>query len=588
MSGMGLREHWLLKIMISLAYVFSTKCVVAQITPDRTLPNNSNVTINGSVFNITGGTQAGRNLFHSFQQFSVPTGSTASFNNGLDIQNIFSRVTGGTISNIEGIIKASGSANLFFINPSGIVFGHNASLNVGGSFVATTANAIQFGNQGTFSASVPNNPALLTINPTALFYNQIAAAPIQNNSTAPAGSTPAGFNASGLRVGDGKSLLLVGGNVNMDGGQLNAYGGRVELGGLISTGNVGLNVDGDKLSLNFPDSSTRADISLTDGASVRVNSSGGGSIAVNARNLNITGASTLSASTFGQGDAGNVEINARSILLGKGLITATTNSGNGGNINLTAQNSLLLRNGSLISANAGTAQADGNGGNIIVTTPVILAVPNENSDITANAYSGRGGNININVLLLFGIQARPQPSAQTNDITATSQTGAGATSNGQVNLSNSVGIEQTFLLLELPSLSVIESDSRIVTSDPYPRSAQFCQPSRHYVDTHSSYFIIEQGRLRDSFQEIFSGEEALVDLLDLPDNKNTDSTASQNVSTSPLRHIPKASSHPVEIMQARGWVNNGDGTVTLVAAESNVTPHNSALTPASCQTSPQQ
>ncbi|MBO3461519.1 MAG: filamentous hemagglutinin N-terminal domain-containing protein [Aetokthonos hydrillicola CCALA 1050] len=174
-------------------------------------------------------------------------------------------------------MKASGSANLFFINPSGIIFGKNASLNVGGSFVATTANAIQFGNLGTFSASVPNNPALLTVNPSALLFNQIATQPIQNNSTASAGVDPAGFDVSGLRVGDGKSLLLVGGNVSMDGGQLNAYGGRVEIGGLATSGTVGLNINGNNLSLGFPASSQRADISLTNGAAVYVEAGGGGS-----------------------------------------------------------------------------------------------------------------------------------------------------------------------------------------------------------------------------------------------------------------------------------------------------------------------
>ena len=180
MSTMSDIGRQLLGIALGGACVFGASCATAQIRPDRTLPNNSSVTINGSVFNITGGTQAGRNLFHSFQQFSVPTGGTASFNNGLDIQNIISRVTGGEASNIDGLIKASGTANLFFLNPNGIVFGRNASLNIGGSFVATTANAIQFGNIGTLSASVPNNPALLTVNPSALFFNQMTTRSIES------------------------------------------------------------------------------------------------------------------------------------------------------------------------------------------------------------------------------------------------------------------------------------------------------------------------------------------------------------------------------------------------------------------------
>ncbi len=148
----------------ALIYFTATLSASAQILPDNTLPINSTVTTSGSIQTIDSGTSRGVNLYHSFRDFSVSTNHTAYFNNAANIQNIVTRVTGGSISNIDGMLKANGNANLFLLNPNGIMFGANAKLDIGGTFIGSTANSFKFSDGSEFSATNPQLPPLLTTN----------------------------------------------------------------------------------------------------------------------------------------------------------------------------------------------------------------------------------------------------------------------------------------------------------------------------------------------------------------------------------------------------------------------------------------
>ena len=148
-------------IGILLTYSSIILPAYSQVKSDNT--TNTIVNTSGNNFDILNGIQKGNNLFHSFTEFSIPTGGSATFNNSTNVVNIINRVTGGNISNIDGIIKANGNANLFLINPSGIVFGENAALNIGGSFLGTTAESILFEDGFEFSAVNPQNEPLLTV-----------------------------------------------------------------------------------------------------------------------------------------------------------------------------------------------------------------------------------------------------------------------------------------------------------------------------------------------------------------------------------------------------------------------------------------
>ncbi len=195
------------------------------------------VTPNGNRFDIQGGTQVGSNLFHSFEQFGLSLGQTANFWSRPTIQNILGRVTGGEPSIINGLIQVSGgNANLFLMNPAGIVFGAGASLNVPASFTATTATGIGFGGGNYFNAFGTNDYQNLVGNPTTFAVD-----------FAKAGSI---VNAGNLAVEEGQSLTLLGGSV-VNTGQLKAPGGTITLAAVPGPNLVRISQPGHLLSLEI-------------------------------------------------------------------------------------------------------------------------------------------------------------------------------------------------------------------------------------------------------------------------------------------------------------------------------------------------
>ncbi len=149
----------------------------AQLIPDNTLGSESSIVVPQDALNdvIEGGAQRGSNLFQSFSEFNVGEGRGVTFANPPGVENILNRVTGGNPSNIFGRLGVAGGANLFLINPAGIIFGPNAILDVSGSFTATTADGFQLGEGSFFSATNIPGSSLLSVSPSALFFNQVAA-----------------------------------------------------------------------------------------------------------------------------------------------------------------------------------------------------------------------------------------------------------------------------------------------------------------------------------------------------------------------------------------------------------------------------
>ncbi|MEO0456892.1 MAG: CHAT domain-containing protein, partial [Cyanobacteria bacterium P01_A01_bin.114] len=210
----------------------------AQVTsaPDGT---GTRVTPHGNHFDIEGGTRAGSNLFHSFEQFDLDAGQLVDFRSGADIQNILGRIVGGEASSIDGLIQITGSqANLYLINSAGILFGPNAALNVPAAFTATTADRTGF-ESGWLPSLGDADYSLLTGAPVRFDFTQQAS-----------GSSEAILvNQGNLFVGQGQSLSLLGHRV-LNTGQLVAPGGNITV--AASAGQLQMSQPGSLLSLAGP------------------------------------------------------------------------------------------------------------------------------------------------------------------------------------------------------------------------------------------------------------------------------------------------------------------------------------------------
>ena len=362
----------------------------------------------------------GANLFHSFSQFAIPTGGSATFDlvNTPNISTIFSRVTGGNVSNIDGLIQTTNNNNpvsLFLLNPSGIIFGSNAKLNIGGSFIGTTANSIIFSDGMKFSASDRTSNPLLTI-----------ASPIGLNMESNSGAISilgSGHNLkinnseatlilsdnrpNGFAVNPSQTLALVGGDILFDGGNVTALGGRVELGSVAAGNQVSLEPVSTGYKLGYTGAQTFQDIRFKRASSASANDGGG--IWIQSRSLFLEDGSALLADSIGKASSQGVTVHAtRSIELSgqspEGIYSAILSQvlpksvGVGGKMTLETPLLILKQGAAISSANAGSGQ----GGNIDIQSDHIVLEGVDASGFSSilSSYvveggSGQGGDINI-------------------------------------------------------------------------------------------------------------------------------------------------------------------------------------------------
>ncbi|MCU0517230.1 MAG: filamentous hemagglutinin N-terminal domain-containing protein [Oscillatoria sp. Prado101] len=348
---------------LALCCLIPVNSARAQIAADGTLPTSVTASHSGN-FTVEAGSRAGNNLFHSFREFSVPVGGSVFFNNAPEVQNIISRVTGGNISKIDGTLRANGTANLFLLNPSGVIFGPNASLDIGGSFFASSASSLKFADGREFSATNSSSaPPLLTVSvPTGLQFGSNTG-PVVNRSQATVVNSPTG-QPVGLQVQSERTLALVGGEVRLEGGNLTAPGGRIELGSVGGNSSVNLNPSNRGFALSYEGVQNFRDIYLSGGAAIDVTNfspvGGSGDVRVQGRRVTLTGGSQIASFTTGAVSSGSIAITASESveLIGTGirrdprgdlpvltnLTTTTIGDGNAGDLTISTRQ-LIVRDG---------------------------------------------------------------------------------------------------------------------------------------------------------------------------------------------------------------------------------------------------
>ena len=365
-----------------------TSIVYAEVVTDGSLGEAT--TLGGPNFEISSelGQVRGNNLFHSFNQFNLSSNESANFSGPGNIQNIISRVTGGQ-SFIDGTISSSiNGANLFLLNPSGVLFGANASVDITGSFYVSSAHYMNLGNQGRFDALQPQNTALSVAAPSAFGF--ISGHDIGRIE----------INQSHLQVNADQAITVVGGDIDIIGdgsgeANLQAPGGEVNLVSIASAGELDIS----STLLDTAQFDQLGEIAIHSGAYINTQADSGGSIVIRGGRLVMDNATTYSSTRGPTNDdpgiGTDIQLSEDLILTNGATIGSNVygdNASDSSPVTVIAKN-IEINNGAKIESSV-YAGAPGNSGGVAITAETIT-LTNGGSIQSLTNGTGDAGNINI-------------------------------------------------------------------------------------------------------------------------------------------------------------------------------------------------
>jgi filamentous hemagglutinin family protein len=424
-------------VAISIALGGRKDAIAQSIIPDESLGGErSQVTplddLGLSIDFVRGGAVRGANLFHSFLRLNVPEGRAVYFDRFENTQNILTRVTGQERSEILGTLgitslpNSTNKPSLFLVNPSGITFGKNARLDVPGSFIATTADAIRLGDMGLFSASEPEKSSLLDISPSALLFHSInPPAQIINQSAVDYSSTdllnpvtlvlafPADdvvlekirsratldslnflLLSSGLQAADQQTIALIGGNLVLDNSSISAIDGKVELASIGGAGSVTIQKSENGFNFGYEQVPQFDKIQILE-SNIVTSGRAGGTISIRGSQVKSSSENNLNyiaADTYGAGKSDRIAISAPTIILRDTLVSTSALQNKGGDMIVSADSSASLFNTNLRAR----AYRNGSSGDVLIRTQKLFM---DQSELTTSAQLGSRGNAgNIRVI----------------------------------------------------------------------------------------------------------------------------------------------------------------------------------------------